>query len=988
MIRSLVSFSVKHPVSILSIILAIILLGSFCVFNISWDLLPVINCRKLIVCAEYQGISAQDMRELVTIPLEDAFVSLKGLKRISSVTRDGLSTISLELHWGSDCDMALVECREIIDLCYRTLPANCQKPKIQKDIGLQNTITVAMIPVDGDLLYGRHLADKDIKPILQRIKGCGSVSVIGGLKEQISVNCFLEKLEARGLTLQDVANVLNKSNFEYPAGNIKSGNKEFVVKTAGLFTSLEEISSIPVAFADGSFVNLSDIAQVKMDVQEKESFFTYQGKECIQFGIAKKENASPIELSSNVRTELERLTQQYDSHYSFVVLEDLSLQVKSAMISLALAALAGVFVTTIVIFAFLGSWRKALLLSSVIPISALAAFISLKIAGATINIMSLSGMSVGIGMVVDAGAIVLENLGKRCQGQRGKSLKVSIVDGVTEVALSNTSSALTTAVVFIPIFFLQGLLGELFKDMALAIIAAVITACLLSLTYIPAMYSVITFKNYSNKKSIVTLQKKYNILLQHIFEKKYLAFIPIVICIFVALFSVLRLEFNLLPKVSSGQVAFTVDFPAGTELSHIEKVASEIATVLDSKDYIVAMTGGIESNDLVSLSRPEQRKEQLKVTLYPKNKVDLKNIVVEEKLETLKYEIKFVENEDLLSRILAMSKNSFVVTAENQEQVNDKVSELQQKLGTEKITVTPSEYLQELIFEPNRTTVSRFSMNPTYVAASARGILEGVECSPYYNEGKAIPIVVNLLEAKNMTVSEFSNTIIRMQQIQVPLRILGNLEFKTNPKVLYRYNRHDAKLIQSFDVDESQKQHFSKFTDLQKLELQEMIGNGLLLLVTAILLLYLVMGAQFQSFLIPILLLISLPPAFAGGMLFLLIFNQQLNIHGIVALVVLFGTSVNNSILLYESCLLNCKLQNNKENVIKGCTEKLQALFVTNLTTTFALIPFAFGYGGRNSQTSLALCIIGGLIFSTVLVLTVVPFLFTLIPKKRGDGGE
>ena len=288
MIKKLVSFSVEHPVSIICIILALFITGIFSSVFMNTDLLPQLSCRKLIVAAEYEGLSSEDMRLLVTIPLEDSFSSLKGLKNISSVTRDGNSIISLELHWGTDSDLALVECRQLIDAAYQILPSGCNKPVVRTDNGFADTISVAMICNDNDMLFARHTAQTDIKPRIQRLKGCGSVKIYGGEKEEISVKITQDKLISTGINLQDIASGISMANVEYPAGTITENDKDFIIKTCGLFESVEEIKKLPINYNENQIIPLENIASVFSGKKEKETFFLYNGKEAVRIGITKK----------------------------------------------------------------------------------------------------------------------------------------------------------------------------------------------------------------------------------------------------------------------------------------------------------------------------------------------------------------------------------------------------------------------------------------------------------------------------------------------------------------------------------------------------------------------------------------------------------------------------------------------------------------------------------------------------------------------------
>lgn len=984
MTKGIISFSVEHPVSVLSIVLGICLLGLFCCFTMGQDLLPEMSCRKLIVSAKYPGIAPQDMKTLVTIPLEDAFVSLKGLKRISSVTRDGLSVVNIELHWGTDWDMALVECREIIDLCYRSLPSGCEKPIVQSDFSVGETITIAMIPLDKDLMYGRYIAETDIKPRFQRLYGTGKVSIYGGEKEQVLVKGIYSNLEAAGLSLLDLSNVLSQSNFEYPSGTLNQGNKEILVKTSGLFSSLQDIENMPIYFNEKGLLRLFDVAQVDKAAKEKDSFFMLQGKECIRIGITKKSDASPIALSKSVANELNALKKEYGKQYSFEVIEDLSKEVSYALVTLLCQAVAGIIITATVIRCFLHKKSAALLLSSVIPVSACFSIIALRLFGTTINIMSLSGISVGIGMVVDGGTVVLENLSAKNISYKAPNFKTLVKNGVEEVSMSNIGSSSTTIIVFLPIFFLKGLLGELFQDMAISIIAAVFSSCVLSLTYIPSVY-VLGRKSLcisdNKSKKIIQLENKYQRFLTYLLKNKKIALIPIFLSLIIGFFSLSFLDIELLPKINPQKLSFTVDFSPGTRLETMESFASELTNMLinNNQNIKIAIEGGIEQDDFQRLGQVEMRKESITVTLWNTTKGLISKQSIIDFFNEYNISINFIEGQDVLSKVLALPSTSYVATSKNEQDLKNLA------LKTKNAKVVPWETVSELHFIPDRTIISRFSLNPSFVAQSAKGYLEGIEASTFYENGRDIPIIVQLSNKNSLSQKELENLNIRNQQTAIPLRILGQIQNVENEKTLYRYNRLDGKILypvvkENFDVPKEELFETKDLIPLHKIEIEEMLDNGLLLLITALILLYLAMGAQFQSFIIPLLLIIALPPAFSGGVLFLVLFQQTLNIQGVIALVVLFGTSVNNSILIYESCVL---AKSKGLEIIDGAVNKLRSLLVTNLTTICSLLPFTINFTGKNSQSSLALCIVGGLIFSMFLVLILMPLIFSIVLKNK-----
>ena len=983
--KKIISFATNHPIPILMIVLFFVLMGLFSTFTMNADFLPTLEKRKLLVSSEYEGIAAKELKTLVTIPLEDALGSLSGVKKMTSVTRDGLSLISIELHWGSDIDMVLVECREIIDSTFSILPAGCNKPSVKALESINECITISMTPLDNDLKYGRYIAEHDIKPRLQRINGVGTVSISGGEKEQIEVVVSKDKMDARQLSLETISNAVASANFEYPAGTIVEGEKIVPVKTSGLYTDIAEIGKTPILYNESGLLRLSDIANVVETIEEKETFFLHNGKECIKIGIKKKNNASPLAVSRAVVKELEALNKVYGNYYSFSIINDLSKEVKTSIFSLLLSAIISCVVASLIIFYFLRSIKISLVISSVIPISCLFSLCILHIFGKSINVISLSGLAIGIGMVIDCSSVVIENIQKKFTKYNNReklesiSDKEIIVQGTEEVVLSNIGSTLTTVVVFIPVFFLEGILGELFVDLALGIVSSISVSCILSLTYIPTMCSINieSLKKVSKEIKLVDCSKTvYKKILDGLFKKKFLVIIIMLLITVVGIGSFMLLDFELLPTLNSNTVVAEIFFPQNSTLQNIQEKSLDIQNQLAKNNNVfsISVEGGVEDDDYEYLSSPFAVKEKVRFTIVLSEDENSKQSIIDI-FENLRYEIVLSSETDLLSEILEISNNDYVVMADSEEELNNKIEQIQDV----DFRIQPNYVDFEYVFVPDRISNARFSVSALATANFAYYLLEGIETAPFYKEGREIPVLVKLAKNDITSVEDLENSFIQLENSVVPLRSFGEISLKQNEKVLYRYNRKDAKILQELNKPLEQT---DSILSLKEQDIKEMLGDGLVLLIIVILLLYLVMGAQFESFVIPLFLMIALPPAFAGAFSFLYIFNQSLNINSIIALVILFGTSVNNTILLYESCIRHEKIT--AKTIIKDCVEKTRSLFVTNFTTIFALIPFAIDPKGTNAQASMSTAIIGGLLVSLVIVMFVIPIIFYFTLRKKG----
>lgn len=1054
MTKKFISFCVHHPVSLISILLGTSLWGIFSCFTLEADFVPILSQRKIIISTQYPGLDPLDMEKLVTQPLEEGLASLQGLKLSKSVTRSGLSLINLELHWGTDIDLALVECRELIDLCYHQLPSQCEKPQVILPSSLGEAMMVAIIPRDGDLRYGRYLVEKDIKGRFQRLESCGGVQLVGGEKEEVQVLVDYDAMEAKKLSLEYISERISSSNFQYPVGTIAEGDKEFLVKTLGLYEEIEHLEDLPLLYEDLGLVRLSDVAQVELGSEEKESFFFYGGKEALCLSLSKRDDASPVRLSQQVYDEINQLRRQYGDFYEFIVIKDLSQEVRDSLVSLGISCLVGVVVAAAVILFFLRCWKVSILLASLIPLCGIHVILVLSLAGRTLNLMSLCGMAVGIGMVVDAGTVVLENLNQKLRALSLSSLETSplsnraitastvtrsipdpvknlIVEGTLEVALSNTGSALTTGIVFLPLFFLDGLLGELFLDLALGVIAAIAASCILSLSYIPSLYQFIAAKKLralssqlessvdgskgtiiqQNRRFVTVLEEKYGIFLQRIISRKKLIFLPLGLCILVSAACLFLLEYRLLPEIKEDRVHLQINFPLGSSISSMERVSGEIHHILENQGMMeVAIFGGLESSHFQDLSQPEQNPFILQIMICPPKNLKFNYEDFKSLLEGRNLHVTVLKNQDVLSKILHISEESYVLTlldsGEDRKILEEKADLFSQfrivpPLVNEKLMeMSGQNQRNQLVFEPDRLAASRFSTNGLEIATATHHLVAGILASPFFLDGRRIPLRVQLEEGHQRTASELAALNVQLESLRVPLSLLGSFKETPAREILFRHNRQPAVILYpekevlqegvAGEFDKLAQNEPVKLVNVQEEESKEMVANGLVLLIVALLLLYFVMGSQFESFLIPLLLLATLPPALCGAVILTLLTGHTFSMNTVIALVVLFGTAVNNGIILYESVLQQGGFS--PSAIVKASVSKLQTLLLTNSTTFFALFPFAIDPMGTNNQASMAVAIVGGLSLSMLLVLVTVPIIFAfygeILSRKKGEKYE
>jgi multidrug efflux pump subunit AcrB len=974
------------------------LLGLASAFVIPLDFLPLMEERVLIVSTEYPAVSAEEIRTMVTIPLEDAFASLGGLKSLASVSREGLSLLRIELHWGTDSDLALAECREIIDIAYEGLPSLCSKPKVSRESGAGgDTITIILVPLDADLRQARHIAQTDIKPRLQRLGGAALVTVSGGEEEEIQVNFQKYALESRNLDLSTAAQIIAAANFEYPGGTITEGDQEYTVKTSGLYRSLEEIRETPLAWDQGMLLRVGDIAEVSRETGRQETFFLYRSAEagiprimdCVRIGVRKRQDAAPLPLSLRVRAEIETLQSLY-SGYRFEIAEDLSDQIVESLQSLLFSALAAVLSASVVVFFFLKSLKLSLVITGIIPLSALFSVLSLSMAGRSLNLMSLSGLAIGIGMVIDAGTVAIEQVdGEIKDATKRGPWPEPVIRGVNAVALSSGASALSTVIVFIPVFFIPGLLGELFGDLALAVISSISFSCILSFTYVPALVSLLRPRAQTGggaaARLSAALEGRYRRILRFLFRKPRYCLILLGACLGIGALSLGLSEFTLLPELSSPSLSWELRFEPGTSLEKMRRVALELSRGLEGLGEIRALeiSAGLDSDDYPRLADPAETSEKLVFTGHlaagaRRGKTEELRALVTAHFRDTPYEPVFLRGRDLLSLALALGGTEILLRADDPEDARARAEEILRALpegeGAAQVDYLPHVIQSGPALIPDRLALARFSLSAQFLAQTARDALEGIR-GTYYEGGREIPLVVKLRQEDIRSPENLGDTMVSLESGSIPLRLLGSMGEEERETVLYRHNRRDAKIF-AVPLPEDLEEEFGLVSPKAE-ETGEMIRLSFLLLGITLCLLYLSMGAQFESFVIPLILLLAIPPSFAGAFFLLRVASVKPDINSMIALVILFGISINNSILLYESCMGldrgDLARGRRAAGIIRGCVKKLRAIMITNITTIAALVPFALDPLGINSQVSLSIALIGGLVCSLALVLPVFP---------------
>jgi multidrug efflux pump subunit AcrB len=1018
--RGLIAACVRRPIATLMGFLGLLILGVIAASGMGIELLPDVRLPRLVVTAAFPGMPASDVRVLLAIPLEDALCSLRGVKRTASVSRDGAAAVTLDYQWGTDVQAAAVDARERIDTVYPSLPSQAARPRVlAADPGGGDVLVAAVFPRSGDLAFARRLAEREIRTRLQQVAGVGTVSVVGGEHEEVQVLVDQEKAAARGAAMSDIASALADWNVDLPAGSIIEGSSELLVRTEGSVKDLAALGNLRVPGGSGGFA-LREVADIRRALRDRTSMFQVDGRECVGLRVGRRAGVSPVAVSRAARAELRRLAEAYGRDLELRLVRDSAAFVARSVSDLALSALAGTAIAFLVVLLFVRDAATSFILVSTVPLSIVAALLLLRAAGRTLNVMSMGGLSMGIGMMMDNSVVILENLARRVAPGRGlPCTSETVVQAVLEMSGSNTGATVTSIVVFLPVIFLPGAVGAVFTDLALAVIFSQVISWVVSITLIPAVFRLAGGSRRTRWPSrpgahgpqlTERLEGRFRAALRFLFRRPLVlaALLAVTTAAGVASLRSLRVEF--LPAVDTGEVAVTVALPAGStiEAAAVEgqALARRIAAV-DGVAMIHARAGG-EEDDPVYLADPSGSAGVLHVTaVLAGGRRPRAAQIAAGMREALAGRIGRAAVElpgAAISPLLGLSgsRTEIRVRGDDQEQALDRARELMRALeeggAGQDAEVFPSARAPQLRIVPDRQAAARAGVDVAAVAWTVRSALDGVVPTRIDLDGKEQDVRVRV--AAGSPPGAVSVGEIRIRSPGGDFLRVSDIAAVTeteSPAALLRADRADAASV--FFSPASGPRGTADGTIRRILAarpyalsvgdsaLRESMSPLLVTFALVLVLLYLVLGAQFESFVLPFFLLASLPLSFFGIFAALFLAGKTLNADSLLGIIVLFGIAVNNTIVLYETYAqrhARSGPRNLLAAVYKGTAERLRPILITMLTTVTALVPVALDPTGTSTQSGMAVAIIGGLFVSTALTLFAAPMMFFRWLGRRG----
>jgi len=1039
---SIPRLAIQRPVTMFMISAVITLLGLISLTRLPVDLMPEFEQPTLNVRTSYPGVGPLEIEELITRPLEQAVSAVPGIIRVTSSSSEGNSQVQLNFEWGSDLSEAADEVRTRVDRMRGRLPEDADPPTIFKFDS--NQLPVSQIGIEGDYdpVTLREIAQNEIAPRFERVDGVAAVTVNGGVRRQIHVKLSKEKITALNLSVNNVVNTLRNENQNTPLGEIYQGNSTFLVRSQGQFQNLEDIRNVVVMTRESVPVYMRDIAEVQDTTEQRRSFMLINGKPGVQIQVQKQSGKNTVAVAAAVRKEVDRVNKEVPG-IKMTVTQDNSVFIQRAIDNVQEHALVGGILVVLIIFAFLRDLRSTLIVCTSIPVSVIGTFALLYFGGFTLNTMTFGGLALGIGMIVDAAIVVLENTHRHLH--MGKDKMTASIDGSEEVWSAILASTLTHIAVFVPLLFLSGTASILFTQLSFVVMFSLAMSLFVAVTIVPVLCSR-WLKTPDEEAAATGIMSRFYRMSERFLERidegyqraihMALNHRPTVIggaaaLVVAAALIYPQIETELLPQTDEGEVNINAELAVGTRIERTEEALLRLQELI--KEYVPEATtvitqGGGGGNNYQQGGGSTHR-GQIRVMLVPRDQRKRTNeqiaIALRRQLAGLPGVVVRANpaggNNQIMRFLSGGGGNNNGGSSRLQLEIRghdlDDARRLAQDArvmmedtpGIADVNVGREEGRPEIAVRVDRPKAAMLGMSVASVANTIQTNVAGTTAAQFRERGNEYPVVVQLRQEDREAIGDVGDVLLSTPTGQVvPAKNVLLLNREAGPVQIQRKNMErmttvnaeiEVPLSQAVESVQARLGQLRVPPDFsigfgEELEEQARSFKQLqLVLILAVLLVYAVMASQYESLRDPFIIMFSVPVAAIGVVLSLLLTGTSFSMQAYIGIIMLAGIVVSNAILLvdYINTLRRRDGMPLREAVELGGRTRLRPILMTSIATMLGLVPMAIGIGeGGELQAPLARVVIGGLLTSTMVTLVLVPAVYTVFEEglsglfKRG----
>ena len=1009
----IVGFSIRRPVTVTMLFVAIAVFGGVSFGRLALNLLPEISYPTLTIRTNYEGAAPAEVENLITKTVENAVSVVNNVVRVSSVSKPEVSDVILEFSWRTNMDFAALDVREKLDAL--RLPLDAGKPILLRYDPSTDPIMRISVSGSSDLSGIRYLCEEFVKSDLESIDGVAAVRVSGGFEEEIHVDLDEQKLASLGVSIQEVTTRLGQENINLTAGILQEGESKYLVRTLNEFQDVEEINEVIVAQKNGIPIRLGDLGSVYSGYKERKVITRINGEESVEIAVFKAADANTVTSAARVRTRLEELEQEYSGKrvpLDFQVVFDQSRFIEHSIDEVLNTAMIGGILAIIVLFLFLRSVKSTLIIALSIPLSIVATFFLMYGADISLNIMSLSGLALGIGMLVDNSIVVLEAI-YRYQ-TKGYSPREAADLGASEVGHAVVASTLTTVCVFAPIVFVEGIAGQLFSDQALTVTFSLLASLVVAIMLIPMLASlgqsggVNTQVETPKKVKEFFLVRPYSRFLAYALRQR-LVFLGVALVLFAGALSLLTgLGAELIPEISQGEFFVDLQLPPGTPLEQTSRRVEEVEAIIRQEEGVERYYTIVGSGNQTGASAVEEREHiaQILVALGPDMLHEKETAVLEGLRERFR-DLPAVDYKFSRPALFSFKQPiEVILQGYNLRALKTYADRIRERLaqipGLRDLKASTDGGNPEVQIHFDRQKLASYGLSINQAAGILRNKVQGDIATELNEPDRKIDIRVRVLEEDRRSLFDLKNLVLDVpNRSPVHLSTVAEITLEEGPTEIRRMGPQRVALISANIVDrdlqsvvreiELALQEFDLPPDMfvyvggQSEERAVAFESMQFAILLAVFLVYLVMASQFESLAQPFIIMFTIPFALIGVALALYLTGQVLSVVVLIGGVILAGIVVNNSIVLIDfTNKLRARGKNKFQAIQEACAVRLRPILMTTSTTVLGLIPMAVSLGeGSELRVPLAVTVIGGLITSTLLTLALVPVLYTLMTREK-----
>lgn len=1009
---NIADFCLKHKVTTIMAYVLIVVFGIMGFTSLPLALMPDIELPMAVVYTTYSNAGPQEVENMVTKTIESACASVSGMDEIQSLSSEGSSMVMVTFADGTDMDEAMVDLRGRIDRVKGFLPEDANAPMTMTiDVDAMPVMTVGL--KGADLAELQAIAEDDIQPALERIDGVASVDIAGGYENEIAIDTNADRLAGYGLSVSYIAQMLAAENVALPAGEVQSGDQSFSVRADGEFSSVSDIANTLIPLPTGGTVRLSEVANVYVAPKEQTAIAKIGGEPCITISVNKQSDTNTLQVAERAKDALNEVTALQPT-LDWSLLMDQSDMINMTVDSVIQNIVFGVLLAAIVLFVFLRDWGATAVISMSMPICIISVFLIMQVFDITMNMMSLGGIAMGVGMIVDNSIVVLENIFH--YRSDGCDRFTSCVEGTKEVALSISASTLTTVAVFLPIGLSGGLSGMMFREFCITICSLLLASLLIALTLVPVLCYALLDRGGKHRMRMPDtghdiadrpLMRKYKELLAHFITHRKKAIIISGAMIVAFLGSIAIAGVELMPQMDESMVAIGIEMPVGSDLEDVSAMADRAVDIaleqVPEIESIYYSTGGASMSTTTTANSAS-----ITVNLVDKSDRDRTSQQVADDLRPYMQDLAGAEISVEASGTMDMSSMtgdaiSVTLRGDDYEKLSQTAEQLAGQLaalpGAIEVSSSASEQVPEVEITLNRANASRFGLTAAAIGQAVRGELSGQTATQLKVNGEEITVTVRGDSRAETSIDALKSVMIPTQTGgSVPLSLVANVDTVLAPQSINRLNQSRTVTITGGADDTVSTAEMSQAVqgvlDTFELpdgityetggEMEEMINTFTQLayaLVVALGLVYFVLASQFESFVMPVIIMTILPIGLLGSLFTLPLTGNKISMVAFIGVIMLAGTVVNSSIVLIDYMNIRRKRGEDKDTaILNACPRRVRPVLMTTLTTVLGLLPMVFSNGeGAEMMRPMAIVMITGMVVSTIVTLLFTPVYYSLI---------